>query len=182
MTTATRPLTFYASAVVWTGAAMLFLLPAIAMRVTPEVSWTPLDFAAWGAMLLAAGGGFEFLSRRAPNWTYRAAAAVALSAAFLLVWISLAVGIIGSEADDANLMFAAVPAVAIGGACLARFGADGMARAMLAAAAVQVFIAIVALALSLGTGGPVWPWDVIGVTAFLTMLWLASAWLFRRAA
>lgn len=183
MTTATaNRLTFFASVVVWTGAAALLLLPAIAMRFTPEVHWTAGDFVVWGVMLAGAGAGYEFLARRAPNWSYRFGAAVALFAAFFLVWVNLAVGIIGSENNDANMMYAGVLAVAVGGACLAQFRGAGMARAMVAAAVAQVAVCAIAVAFDLGADGPIWPRDVLGVTAILTTLWLGSAALFRRSA
>lgn len=182
MTAAANPrLLNLASATVWAGAATLLALPAVAMQFTAEVNWTAIDFLAWGAMLASAGGMFELLSRRAPNWTYRSGAALAVGAAFLLVWINLAVGIIGSENNDANLMYAGVLATAVGGGCLARFEAGGMARAMVATAAAQLLVAAIALAFRLGTDGPIWPRDLIGVTTILTTLWLASAALFARA-
>ena len=68
------------------------------------------------------------------NATYKLAVGVALLAAFLLVWLSLGVGIIGSDGDPANLMYFGVLAVGIIGAFLARFRAAGMARSLFAMA------------------------------------------------
>jgi hypothetical protein len=42
-------------------------------------------------------------------------------AAFILIWMNLAVGIIGSEDNPANLMYGGVLAVAIVGAFMVRF-------------------------------------------------------------
>ena len=168
--------------IVWTGAAALLLLPGIAMQFTPEVTWTASDFIAWGTMLALAGGGFDFLSRRAPDWTYRLGAVVALCSTFLLVWVVLAVGIVGSEQDEGNMVYAVVPAVAAAGTCIARFRAHGMARAMLATAGVQVLVAAVALADRPASAGRAWPTDVIVATTLFTALWLGSAALFGRSA
>lgn len=181
MTSTTRRTT-YGSIVVWALAATLLLIPAVAMQFTREVNWTALDFVTMGGLLASAAGAHEFLARKAPYWAYRAAAACALLTASLMVWINLAVGIIGSEQNDANAMYAGVLAVAIGGACLARLRAPGMARAMLAAAGAQMLVAVIAVALGLGVGGPIWPRDILGVTAMLTASWLLAGWLFRRAA
>lgn len=178
--TTTRPTT-YGSVIVWGLVATLLLIPAVAMRFTAEVNWTASDFVVMAVLLGSLAGTYEFLARKAPNWTYRAAAAVALCAAFLLIWINLAVGIIGSENNDANMMYAGVLAVAVGGACLAHARSAGMARAMLAAAVAQVLVAVIAIASGAGGDGPIWPRDLIGITAMLTTLWLGSAWLFRRA-
>jgi hypothetical protein len=49
---------------------------------------------------------------------YRSAIGVALAAAFILVWLSLGVGIIGKDGDPANLMYFGVLAVGIVGAKL----------------------------------------------------------------
>ena len=50
-----------------------------------------------GAMLAAACGTYELAAWMTGNRAYRAAVGVAVAAAFLLVWINLAVGIIGTE-------------------------------------------------------------------------------------
>jgi hypothetical protein len=170
------------SVIVWGLVAALLLIPAIAMQFTAEVDWTAGDFVVMGVLLGSLAGTYEFLARKAPNWIYRAGAALALFAALLLVWVNLAVGIIGSENNDANMMYAGVLAVAVGGACLAHFRSPGMARAMTATAAAQVLVAVIALATGAGVNGAIWPKDLIGATAILAALWLASAWLFRRAA
>ena len=63
------------------------------------------------------------------NTTYRFASGVAVGAAFILVWLSLGVGIIGRDGDPANLMYFGVLAVGIIGTLIARFRPGGMARA-----------------------------------------------------
>jgi hypothetical protein len=165
----------------WVIAAFLLLLPLVAMQFTDEVVWDETDFAVIAAMLFGACGAFELAARTTANTAYRAAVGVALVAAFLLIWINLAVGIIGSEDNPANLMYGGVLAVAIIGAVIARFQPDGMARAMVATALAQVLVAV--LALIAGMGYPASPpLEILGVTAMLAALWLLSAWLFRKAA
>lgn len=167
---------------VWAGAGALLLLPAVAMQFTREVQWTALDFVAAGAMLGGVCAGFELLWRRADSIPYLLGGGVALAAAFLLVWVNLAVGVIGSEQDDANMMFAGVLAVGFGGAAFTHFRAAGMARAMVATAVAHGLAAAIALVAGLGSDGPVRPRDVIGTTVIFTVLWLTAAWLFRKAA
>lgn len=165
----------------WGVLATLLLLPAVAMIFTAEVRWTARDFAAAAALLGLLGLGVEFAVRQPGGWAARAGTALAVLTAFLLVWIDLAVGIIGSESDDANLLFAGVLTVAVGGACLARFRPAGMARAMAATAAAHTLVAAVALVGRWGAGAPGWPRDVIGTTLIFDALWLTAALLFRRA-
>ncbi|MDB5185662.1 MAG: rane protein [Candidatus Saccharibacteria bacterium] len=74
---------------------LILLLPLLAMQFTDEVKWDLRDFAAIGALLLGAGLIFELVTTRV-NAKYRAVTAVALAAAVLLIWVELAVGIIGT--------------------------------------------------------------------------------------
>jgi len=163
---------------VWGAAASLLLLPLVAMQFTAEVKWTGSDFAVWGAMLGIACGTYELATRMTRNSAYRAAVAVAAVAAFLLVWINLAVGIIGAENNPANLMFAGVIAVAIIGGAMARFRAPGMARALVATAIAQA--AVAAIVLARGLADELTP--IVVLTGFFVALWLGSAWLFGKAA
>lgn len=146
------------------------------------MNWTASDFVVFGAMLLTVATIITLAMRKSRNTAYRSAVGVAVAAAFLLVWINGAVGIIGSENNDANLMFFGVLAVSVVGSIIARFRPKGMARAMYATAFAQATVGAIALTAKLGTGGHSWPWDVIVLTGFFTALWLASAWLFRIAA
>lgn len=133
-------------------------------------------------MLLGISVAYALAKRRANNTTYRFAIGVALAAAFLLVWVNGAVGIIGNENNDANMMFFGVLLVGLVGAIIARLRPRGMARAMYATALAQALVAVIALAANLELAGPSWPWDVLVLTGFFTVLWLFSARLFRKAA
>ncbi|WP_156032295.1 hypothetical protein [Parvularcula oceani] len=145
------------------------------------MNWTLGDYLFAAVSLGSAGAAFAFLFTRSGSMAYRLGCLIGVGTIFLLVWVNGAVGFIGSSATDANLMYAGVIAVAVGGACIARFRPLGMGRTMLAAAAAQVLVALIALAGGLGAGSPNWPLDVILGTALFTAFWLAAAWLFRRA-
>ena len=161
--------------------ASLLLLPLLAMQFTDEVAWDLADFSVAGVLLFGAGLTFELVARKASHIAYRIAVGVAVAAALLLVWISLAVGIIGNEGNPANLMYIGVLAVGIIGALLTRFRPQGMARALFATALAQVLVAAIVLTARLGTSGPIWPKDLLIATGFFAALWLGSALLFRRA-
>ncbi len=150
--------------------ALILLLPLIAMQFADEVVWDLADFAIAGALLFSAGLTFEVIGKKGGNFAYRTAVGVAVAAALLLVWVNLAVGIIGNEEDPANLMYFGVLAVGTVGAIIARFQPHGMARALLAMAMAQVLVAAIA-----GLG------HTFVVTGFFVVLWLTSAWLFRRS-
>ncbi|TKD51167.1 hypothetical protein [Sphingomonas baiyangensis] len=157
----------------WGTIAAMIAAPAVAMRFTSEVHWGPEDFGFAIVLLGGVGLAFELVVRRSDRAAYRAGAAVALAAALLTLWANAAVGIVGSEENDINMAFNLVPALALLAAAVARLRAAPMAYAMLFAAGAQL-----ALGLAMQFAGHgVWPF-----TLALTATWLASVWLFRRAA
>ncbi|HEX2255642.1 MAG TPA: hypothetical protein VHG92_02885 [Afifellaceae bacterium] len=166
----------------WAIAAILWLLPLAAMQFTSEMDWDETDFIVWGAMLLAACSTYELAARMTGNIAYRAAVGVAVAAAFVLVWINLAVGIIGSEDNPANLMYVGVLAVAVIGAAVGRFQPAGMARALSATALAQALVGVIALAAGFGSTAPSFPQAIVVLSGFFAALWLLSAFLFRKAA
>ncbi|MBU4404821.1 MAG: hypothetical protein KKG79_04320 [Acidobacteria bacterium] len=161
--------------------AFILLLPLLAMQFTDEVAWDLADFAVAGTLLFGTGLTYELIARKAGNIAYRAAIGVAVTAALLLVWMNLAVGIIGNEENPANLMYFGVLAVGIIGALIARFRPQGMARALFAMALAQTLVAVIALIAGLG-----YPWsgplELSVLNGFFVALFVGSAWLFRRAA
>ena len=79
----------------WGGAALLLLLPWVAMRFTNEVDWDASDFAAMGALLAAACAACELAAWAMGRTSLRIVAWGAIALAFLLVWAELAVGLFG---------------------------------------------------------------------------------------
>jgi hypothetical protein len=143
------------------------------MQFTAEVVWDEIDFIVFGAMLAIACGTYELAARGTGNGAYRAAVGIATAAAFILIWMNLAVGIIGTEENPLNLMYGGVLAVGIAGAAIARIQPNGMARAMIAVALAQIFVAAIAQV----AGHFTWV-----LTAGFVALWLGSASLFRKSA
>jgi len=166
----------------WALAAALLLLPLVAMQFSKDVNWTPADFMVMGVLLFGACGVFELAARKAGSIAYMGAAAVAIVAGLLLVWINLAVGIIGSENNPANLMFGGVLAVGLLGGAVARFRPAGMARALVATAIAQALVGALAQVGGLGSAEANWPGPLVLLTGFFAALWLLSAWLFGMAA
>lgn len=77
-------------------AALLLLIPLIAMQFTDEVKWTLLDFIVGGFLLLGTGFMCELVMRKVNKINYRITICAAILAAFLLIWAELAVGIFGT--------------------------------------------------------------------------------------
>jgi hypothetical protein len=156
--------------------AFILLIPLLAAP-----AWSLADFVIAGALLVGTGLTYVLVARKAGNIAYRFAVGVALAAAFILVWLNLAVGVIGTSGDPANVMYVGVLAVGIIGAIIARFQPPGMARALFATALAQALVAVIALIFGLGSSlSP--PVEILALNGFFVALFVGSAWLFRYAA
>jgi hypothetical protein len=163
------------------GATLLLLIPLVAMQFTREVTWTMSDFVVAWILLVGTGLTYKLVARRMSNLTYRGAVALAVGSTLLLIWSNLAVGLIGSENNPANLMYLSVLAVAIIGAILARLEPRGMARAMFATALALASVAVIALLAGVQHQPGISAGEIVGVNAIFVTLFIASALLFLRA-
>jgi hypothetical protein len=77
-------------------AAILLLIPLVAMQFTNEVKWGAADFILMGGLLLGTGLMCELVIRKVKKTSYRVAICVAIVVALLLVWMELTVGIFGT--------------------------------------------------------------------------------------
>jgi hypothetical protein len=166
----------------WGLAVFILLIPLAAIQFTDEVNWTAGDFVFAVVMFGSVGLTLELTFRKSGRPAYRGAVGFALAAAFLLIWINGAVGIIGDEGNPANLMYGGVLAVALVGAITARFAAAGMARAMFLTALAQAAVTAIALFAGLGALEPPGPTGIVVINGFFLALWALSGGLFRRAA
>ncbi|MEP0949751.1 MULTISPECIES: hypothetical protein [Cyanophyceae] len=167
------------------GTASILLLPLLAMLFTDQMVWDLIDFIVAGALIFGTGLAYELVAKKGGTMAYRVAVGIALAAAFLLVWMNLAVGIIGSEDNPVNLMYFGVLAIGILGATMARFRPQGMARTLITTALAQALVPVIALIInkpqvtsveaSMGVLG------VLGLNAFFVMMFIGSALLFRRS-
>lgn len=165
--------------------AAILMIPFIAMFFTDEVNWTLFDFIVAGVMLSGTGLVYEFVAQKVQNNAYKIAVAIAAFTGLLLMWVNLAVGIIGNENNPVNLMYFGVIALGIIGVIFARFEPSKMSLVLFAIALTQLLVPIIALvafsevALAqeyLAIAG------VLGINAFFAALWSGSALMFRKAA
>ena len=70
---------------------------------------------------------------------------MALAAAFILIWVNLAVGIIGDEGNSANLMYVGVLAAGIIRAIITRGQPRGMAGTLSVMAFAHALVPVIAL-------------------------------------
>lgn len=164
---------------------LLLLIPLTAKLFLADMAWTLGDFVAAGILLFGAGLTFVLIARMSDNTAYRLAVGVAVAAGLLLVWANLAVGLVGSEDNPANLLYGGVLLVALIGAIVARFRPLGMSNAMFAAALTYAAVTVVALFIWTPSGATAEPSvgmvNVVGANAAFAAIWVVSGWLFRRA-
>jgi hypothetical protein len=79
-----------------TTVAVLLLIPLIAMQFSPEVNWSPVDFAVAGVLLFGTGLSCELVLRKVKKTVHRIVICGAIILALLLIWMELAVGIFGT--------------------------------------------------------------------------------------
>ena len=165
--------------------AFILLIPLVAMQFSDEVNWSVFDFVVAGALLFGSGLAFELVARKGGNVAYRAAVGVAVAAALLLVWINLAVGIIGSEDNPVNGLYFLVIFIGIIGVAIARFRPRAMAWALFATALAQLLVPVSALLINKSLASVLQdPPGFVGVlvlNAFFAMLFVLSGLLFLRS-
>lgn len=112
------------------------------------------------------------------NTAYRFAVGLTLTAAFLIVWLNAAAGLIGIEDDDpANLLYVGVLAIGFIGAIVARLQPRGLARALFATALAQAFVGAIALTLP-NTASSL---QIVILHGVFVALFAGAALLFRHA-
>ena len=146
------------------------------------MNWTLFDFLLVFALVAGVALAVTLVMRASTDMGYRRAAGFALVGAVALFMVTGAVGIIGSEANDANMAYYGLLALGLAGAALSRLRARGMMLTLAAMAAGQVAIGAVALAGGLGGDAEARPKDVIGATMGFTAICLLAAAGFRAAA
>ncbi|GGD94427.1 hypothetical protein GCM10011515_12820 [Tsuneonella deserti] len=158
----------------WSLAIMLLIAPAIAMQFpNTGVDWTASDFVFAALVFALVGGLLELAARASRNISYRAAVLMAVACAFLQLWITLAVGIIGSENNPANWTYIAMVVFALSVSTVTRGKAQALSRGMVVMAVVQLSFS--AMHLLDGHFTAV-------IDLFFAWLWLGSSRLFARAA
>lgn len=164
----------------WGVAAALWVTPMVMMQISDEWNWGPESFVLSAIMIGGPIVAYEQTARIWPSLAYRGGVAAALVTSVLLIWINLAVGIVGEDNPINFSFFLLVMASAVG-AFAARLRPDGMARAMVGTAVMQGLLALaIATAPSIANE----PRGTVGalvLCGFFAAMWLVSAALFYKA-
>ena len=142
---------------------------------------TVLTFLPLVLILAAFAAAFFFLrSRRPGNRAYQAASGLALFTGFLLLWVTLGVGLFGEPDRTETLLVLGTLALGAIGALLARFRPEGMARALYAVAVAQALH--IAFAFATGATSTAYLDREVIFNAVFAGLFAAAGWLFQRSA
>lgn len=162
----------------WGAAAIVLLIPFVAMRFTNEVAWTAPDFLVMGVMLAVACGIVELAARRGGGIAYKLGVVAAVGGGFLIVWANLAVG---HERSPYDLYFYGAVVTGVVIAAITRFRPAGMMAAMLVtAAALVVALRLLMVHEADAEGGNLLVTTI--ASAMIASPFLLAAWLFREAA
>jgi hypothetical protein len=111
---------------------------------------------------------------------YKSAIALGIFGIFLLIWMSLGIGIIGEDGNPTNVVYASVVLIGIIGAISSRWRPAGMALTLFTMALAQAVIAIVSIVLKAGM-----PWsppaELLGLNGIFIVIFTGAGFLFRRA-
>lgn len=168
------------------GVALVTLLilsiPLVAMQFTDEVNWGVGDFIIMGALLFGTGVLFVLVMRLSSNIVYKTALGLAVGATFFMVYVNLAVGLIGGGPHAGNLMYAGVILVLIVGIYLSRFTAAGMERAMYLTAGTFAVLTAIAFLTKMYEYPGSSVMEIVGVNVFFATPFVVSGLLFRYVA
>jgi hypothetical protein len=165
----------------WSVAAALLLTPLAMMQVSDEWNWGVGDFVFAAVMICGTFLLYETAAKWSASLAYRGGAVLALAASFLIVWINLAVGIVGEDSPF-NLNFFGLVAMAAAVSFACGFTAKGMARGMTCVAAAAAFLGVLLATAPMNANVPPGPAKLLGISLAFAAVWLASGLLFWRAA
>jgi hypothetical protein len=165
-------------------AVLLLIIPIMASYFVDGWGWSRGDYAFAFIMFAGTGLLFEIGRSISSSATYRIAFGMALAGGFMLIWVTGAVGIIGSEDNPINLMYLAVLAFAFLGSIVARFQARGMTRIMFLSAFAIALIPVIALIMKSSFAEHPEAVGVLGIfvlNAFFVILFIGAGLLFKQA-
>lgn len=164
------------------GIAVLLMIPLVAMQFSSEVVWTLSDFIFAFALFFSTGMLYILVAGSSKLLSFKFAVGFSLFSGLFLIWANGAVGIVGTENNDFNLLYFIVIAVGLIGATLSRFKAKGLSFTMFAMASTQFLLGVLALLMGMAKVSESSVIEIISVHGFFITIFVLSALLFRNAA
>lgn len=161
--------------------AVILMIPFIAMQFNKDMNWSAFDFIIVGAIIFGIGTAFAYVVRKGQNLAYKAGVVVAFGTTLFMIWANLAVGLIASGPNFANLMYIGVVAISLIGTFVSGFKAGNMERTMYAAVFALVLIAAISL-IAIDWLGNTSIVEILAINGFFATGYIIAALLFRAAA
>ena len=160
---------------------LLLLVPFVAMQFTAEVDWSIGDFLIMGALIFSTGMAYVLLSRSSSHTAFKIACGLAVATTFLMIWANLAVGLVGSGPNAANLLLMAPVFVVVIGALRSGFTASGMEKVMYAAALCLALVTVMTLVIGIDQQPGSAAVEILAVSGFFAGLYVVAGALFHYA-
>lgn len=162
--------------------ALILLIPLFGNAFVDGWNWGLFDFVFAFILIFGTGVAYELITRKIKNSTYKLAVGLGLLTGFLVIWVNLAVGIIGDEDNPVNVLYFGVLFFGFIGSIVSQSKPKAMAKVLFTAATMQFLVPFIAFFISQPTLFE--PPGIVGVlvlnSAFATMF-LGSGLLFRQA-
>ncbi len=160
--------------------ALILLIPPFFGNIYVDGwNWTWSGFVVIGSLIFVTAFIYELVAKRVDSKFYKAGVALGVIAAFLLVWVTLAVGFIGDE-NTANLLYLLMIPTALVISLIVKFEPKKLAQILCGMAVAQMLIPVAAVVF--------WPMDfapgffrVSILSLGFAAMWLGAAFLFRKA-
>ena len=160
---------------------VILLIPLTASQFTTEVDWSVHDYIIAGMLLLATGGSWVLFNRQTESVMYKLAAGMALFSTLFLIWVNLAVGVVGAESQSFNLLYFGVVLVIILGSLVSRLSASGLSITLFTAAIIQALTIFVALMMDMQSVPGSSILEIVTVNGLFVVLFTISGFLFRQS-
>lgn len=163
-------------------ALCILILPLIGELTVPDWNWGVGGFLVMGTLLYVTFLMIELIAKHSPNTFYKAAVGIAVLTTFAIIYVNLAVGIIGEGNNTSACYFLTVP-VGFLGLALSRLKPKGLSWTAFAMAAVVLLVPTIALLLNdpyiQEEPGPL---KVFVLSGCLAVAYAVAGALFRKAA
>ncbi|HLO91985.1 MAG TPA: hypothetical protein VK172_12550 [Lentimicrobium sp.] len=160
-------------------AAAILIIPLVIMLTTDEMNWSVIDYIIVWLLLFGAGVTFRLLTRKKSRLTYRIGIGLAVLTGLFMMWVNLAVGIVGSGPNAANLMYAGILVIGMIGAIVSKFKPNGLANTLFIVATLNSMLCIFAVLMDKRAVGEDSTWQIIAFNCFFIVMWIASGLLIK---
>ncbi len=160
----------------------ILVLPAIGELTVESWDWGPAGFLLMGTLLFVTFLMIELLAKQSSNTLYKIAVALTTLTTFGIIYVNLAVGIIGDGNNTSACYFLVVP-VGFIGLAVSRLKPKGLSITAFCMAAIVLLVPTIALLLNdpyiLEAPGPL---KVFILSACIAACYVVAGVLFRQAA